>query len=201
MKKRHKIFKREAVLGFLAEAGIATSETIINLVTTTAQLGAAMVNSPDVASRALRREIVPVRLDKLRSLARNKIRLHSLLSKLKREGMINRVKKGAYNITEKGRKYLLEKKSRFAWSRRYTVEKTRNNILTIVVFDVPEHERAKRDWLRYELILMSFKKLQNSVWVGNYTLPSEFITDLQSYNILPYVHIFSVDRKGTITDQ
>lgn len=198
MKKR-KVFNREAILGFIAEAGIVTVETILNPIATTVQLSAAMLNPPGAASRALRREITPLYLDNLRAITKDKIRLYSLLYKLKKEGLVNRLKKGSYSITRQGRKYLSKKKSYLAWSRRYIVEKSRNNVLTIVIFDVPERERVKRDWLRYELVLMGFEKLQNSVWAGRYTLPSEFISDLETYGILPYVQIFSVDKTGTIT--
>ena len=35
---------------------------------------------------------------------------------------------------------------------------------------------------------------------GNSVLPKEFIADLKKYEMLPYVHIFSVSKKGTISE-
>lgn len=38
----------------------------------------------------------------------------------------------------------------------------------MVVFDIPENERHKRQWLRLLLRELKFQKIQQSVWVTNY---------------------------------
>ena len=68
----------------------------------------------------------------------------------------------------------------------------------IVIFDIPERERRKRNQLRRELVYLGFKKLQQSVWIGQTQIPEEFIKELKEKDILPYIHIFSVEKKGTV---
>lgn len=51
----------------------------------------------------------------------------------------------------------------------------------LVIFDIPERVRGRRDFLRKELGDLGFHPLQKSVWVTPYPLPdefSEFISDL-----------------------
>ena len=44
----------------------------------------------------------------------------------------------------------------------------------IMIFDIPEKLRGKRDLLRKELISFGFMQLQKSVWTYPYPLPTEF---------------------------
>ena len=70
--------------------------------------------------------------------------------------------------------------------------------LNIVIFDVPETQRRKRDWLRGTLVQLGFSKLQQSVWMGKNKLPKEFLQDLETFQILKYVEIFSINKIGTL---
>ena len=69
---------------------------------------------------------------------------------------------------------------------------------TIVMFDVPEKEEKKRRYLRAELVALGFELLQKSVWIGGGPLPKEFIEYLRQMRLLRHVHIFSINKKGTI---
>lgn len=132
---------------------------------------------------------------------------HSLLNKLKREGFV--VRKGAvrnspWSVTEQGLKRLSllknSKKKEIGFSKKnYYVKK--NQGVVVVAFDVPERERKKRNWLRAGLISLGFKKIQQSVWLGRIRIPSEFIEDLRDYDMLSYIQIFSVSRKGTLVEK
>ena len=70
----------------------------------------------------------------------------------------------------------------------------------IVMYDIPELERKKRDWLRYELVACDYKQLQKSVWLGYCPLPEEFVKSLKDMNIKNKVHIISVHKTGTLTE-
>lgn len=44
----------------------------------------------------------------------------------------------------------------------------------LIIFDIPEKTRSRRDCLRKELLNLDFCQLQKSVWVSPYPLPQEF---------------------------
>ena len=60
----------------------------------------------------------------------------------------------------------------------------------IIIFDVPEKLRGKRDLLRKELNNFGFAQLQRSVWAYPYPLPKEFVELWDNANILKYCVIF-----------
>ncbi len=129
----------------------------------------------------------------------------SLLNKLKRDGLITRIekKKGAsWGITKSGQKKLYALKKKKAGqlvTRAYVPQPSAG--LVVIAYDVPERERRKRYWLRAALISLGFKKLQQSVWTGNAGIPAELVYDLKTQRMLSYVHVFSVNKKGTIQKQ
>ena len=81
-------------------------------------------------------------------------------------------------------------------SSSYAKESSKEPI--IFVFDIPEKERRKRDWIRASLSNLGFRMVQKSVWVGSVKLPKMFLSDLSEQNIVPYVEILSVNKSGTI---
>jgi len=125
---------------------------------------------------------------------------YSLLNQLKNQGFIKKEeknKKTIWSITKKGLEKLkiLKQKNRKI-SVNYPKEKS--DKLIIITFDIPEKERYKRDWLRSVLLSLDFKFLQQSVWIGKTKIPEEFIKDLKDQKMLDYVHIFKVNKSGTI---
>ena len=70
----------------------------------------------------------------------------------------------------------------------------------IVIFDIPERYKSKRNWLRSCLVNLNFKLLQKSVWLGKTKIPIAFIKDIKDLGIFSYIHIFSINKSGTITD-
>ena len=133
-------------------------------------------------------------------------RFYSLLNHLKRDGLVMKRKQGGisvWRITTQGLQYLARsKKQRVNLSdlpkRDYQKKKAIG--LIIIAFDVPEKERRKRDWLRANLIGLGFTKLQHSVWMGKVEIPEDFMTDLRTHNMISYVHIFSVNKMGSIIE-
>lgn len=126
------------------------------------------------------------------ALYRERQKFYSLLNKLKREGLVVKKKKGnesVWNITSKGINEL---------ARQRGYKKQRGSAVVIVSYDIPEKLRTKRYWLRSCLLALDFSPLQKSVWIGNTELPEEFLRDLRTKNLIPYVHLFSVSKRGTI---
>lgn len=124
-------------------------------------------------------------------------RVSEMLSRLKKQGLIGRVKTPTgfrFHLLEKGATYL--EKSKTFHPPNYHGEK--GSTAKIVVYDIPEQERAKRRWLRLALLNLKFEMLQKSVWVGKGKLPKEFINDLVELKILQYVDILEVTKTGTI---
>lgn len=130
---------------------------------------------------------------------------YSLLNQLKRDGLIEKRGKqrnAIWHITSRGMDRLWhytaprERRPGGIPMRAYPKEKAPG--VVIVAFDIPETQRKKRDWLRENLIALGLTLLQKSVWIGNTRMPQDFIKDLRMQGILPFVHIFSVDKQGTI---
>lgn len=128
-------------------------------------------------------------------------RFYNLLYKLSREGLIARTKEDKWEVRKKGIEKFEALKSRSNTNlpdRKYKLQ--RNTEITIVAFDIPEIYRSKRDWLRKIISSLGFSKIQKSVWIGKAKLPEQLIEDLHKANILPYLEIFTINKKGTIKE-
>lgn len=122
--------------------------------------------------------------------------LSTLLSRLQRQGLV--LRKGTHRssswvLTRKG-KHRLQKSDK---PYRADIPES-DGIIRLVIFDIPERERKKRDILRAELVGCDFTVLQKSVWMGRHPLPKSFIAFLDSLNLKNRVHIFSVKDCGTL---
>jgi len=99
------------------------------------------------------------------------------LRRLEKHGFIER-KNSKYALTAKGRNLLknirqAKKEKAYVWDGKYRV----------VIFDIPEEKRQVRNWLRRELDLLKYKKLQESVFVGKHPLPRDLIKDIKKNKI------------------
>ena len=137
-----------------------------------------------------------------RQLKSLKHKVNSTLYNLKKHGLIERgIERGKWKITEAGIKKLGFLKSKFTnklFLPRIKLPINKSNDKIIFIFDVPEKERRKRDWLRQQLRLLEFSQLQKSVWIGNNKIPKELIEALGIMNILSNIHIFRIKDQGTI---
>lgn len=118
------------------------------------------------------------------------------LSRLKKDGLVTAGERGVWKITAKGRA-MAEKIGMVIPQKKEVARKEKN---TIIIFDIPEREAKKRWALRSELIGLGFELLQKSAWIGPGPLPKEFIEYLRQKRLLSNVHIFSINKKGTISD-
>ncbi len=143
------------------------------------------------------------KLDEKRNKERERQKFYNLLSYLKHRGLVEkrqRNKSNLWSLTSKGLVWLkniknekLNLKKPFRKPENLEIDE-----LKIIVFDIPEVERHKRNWLRQSLYNLDFSMLQKSVWVGKTKLPEEFIKRLQELKILSCIHIFTVKETGTI---
>lgn len=120
--------------------------------------------------------------------------VYSALNRLKRQGLAEK-KDNGWHLTRLG-----SEKSKFLRAKlgENNYKSKKADGIVIVIFDVPEKERWKRNWLRSVLDNMGFKLLQNSVWIGKRRIANDFLDDLKVLNIASYVEIFSVNKIGTL---
>jgi len=127
-----------------------------------------------------------------------RLRFYDLLYHLRKEGLITSAKikgKKIFQLTNKGKEKL--EKLRLRKSASGYEIKT-DNLLKIIIFDIPEKQRRMRAWLREALINLEFNMLQKSVWVGKTKIPEEFIHQLKKLNLLPFVEIFEISKTGSL---
>ncbi len=109
------------------------------------------------------------------------------LSRLKEQGLIVKdPEKKVYYLTPEGKKFVAYIKDRYEILKKDWDKKIR-----VVVFDIPESKKYYRRWLRQELSLMQFERLQDSVYVGKYPLPESFYKELAENDIEDCVFIFT----------
>jgi len=122
----------------------------------------------------------------------------NLLYKLKKEGLI--AESGArLKLTHQGREkvdVLRERLNKNLPQVDYRKEKSDN--FKIVIFDIPENERQKRNWLRSILANLDFVMLQKSVWVGKNKIPEDLLKDLEKFALLPFVEILEISKAGSL---
>lgn len=68
----------------------------------------------------------------------------------------------------------------------------------VVIFDIPEHSRAYRRWLRENLTLAGYLMLQKSVWIGKRPLPEYIFEEIKAQGLFECAHIFEVKEIGSL---
>lgn len=90
-------------------------------------------------------------------------------------------------VEKKGDKYILTKMGRvfieYILNRKRVINKKWDGKHRVVIFDIPEKQSKVRDWLRQELCLLKYQRLQKSVFVGKYPLPADLIKEIKSAKI------------------
>jgi len=117
----------------------------------------------------------------------------AILSQLKAQGLVKKVPRGGrqcWRLTQEGHTALAEQKH----DRTLRADGQKR----LVCFDIPERDRAKRQWLRGELIVCGYRQLQKSVWIGEIPLPQDFIEALDALELRGRVHVLRVESEGTL---
>lgn len=162
-------------------------------------LFAAIVDSPYGASprqierraQELREGLTGRSKDDLRKRRTN---FYSYLSHLQKDGLIER-RQRKWSITSRGKEKYKALLKRLPGTK---YQKEIDTTLKIVIFDIPEKQRRKREWLRSRLVDLGFRMIQKSVWAGKVKLPEEFIKDLQELDLFRYVEIFTISKSGSL---
>jgi len=125
--------------------------------------------------------------------------LRVTLSRLETKGFVER-KRGIWHITKEGVAYLARKKTLLLPSHtpHGAVTDKKKPKRLIVMFDVPETQRHKRDWLRFELLGLGFVMLQKSAWLGPAPLPREFVKSVNELKLLPYLKFFEAKEADIV---
>lgn len=110
----------------------------------------------------------------------NRNYLKTAYYRLKRQGFIHIDSFGGISLSTKG----------FKHAKRLNVAKFNNDIILVVIFDIPEKERRKRRMFRNILKMLHFNKLQLSVWTSNYNYQEILIEEIKELNIKEYVRVF-----------
>lgn len=119
--------------------------------------------------------------------------VRSSVSRMKRRGILESRKDGAtaqYALSVLSLEIIAEGDSRIYSRRRADVA----DRWLLIVFSIPETERAKRHTLRSQLTRMGFGAVAPGVWIAPATLYSETSNRLARLGLASYVELFSVDN-------
>lgn len=120
------------------------------------------------------------------------------LTRLRNEGLVTNDVRGMWSITKQGRVMAARAVAVLQGRPAPALPKNPQEKI-VIVFDIPEKRRYERTLFRFELLALEFVPLQKSVWIGCGPLPPDFIIYLKDHDLLRCVHIFSVNKKGTIS--
>ncbi|MEK7629674.1 MAG: hypothetical protein AAB394_04140 [Patescibacteria group bacterium] len=118
----------------------------------------------------------------------------SILSKLSHDGLIKRNgsrKRAFWLVTSKG-------KEKIKAYIRYMKPVKADGMPRLVIYDIPEVDKRKRNLIRSELVACNYQQLQRSVWLGYSPLPEDFVKSLEDMRLENKVHIISIQKKGTL---
>jgi len=101
-------------------------------------------------------------------------------------------------LERKGKIYSLSKKGSvladYIMKRKRTLEKKWDGKYRVVIFDIPETKKECRNWLREELYLLNYTKLQKSVFISKYTLTADLLGEIKRKEIANYINYLLVDK-------
>jgi phenylacetic acid degradation operon negative regulatory protein len=107
---------------------------------------------------------------------------------------VNAVKceKGVYQITGNGLKRLPRPKGKVDYSLPYWLKNW-----TMLIFEIPEKEKSKRDKLRYRLKKFCFGMIQSSVWISPRELPKSIEEFINEHDLTEMVQVlkFTVSKE------
>lgn len=119
--------------------------------------------------------------------------LRITLKRLERKHLVGaKEKRGreAWHLTEEGKRRAhrlqlrLEHAKRGRWDGKWR----------IVIFDIPEQVRGRRDFLRKELINLGLHPLQKSVWVTPYPFSDLFFEITAELGLGDYLRVITAER-------
>lgn len=100
-------------------------------------------------------------------------------------------------LSLKGKKYIENRKTRFATFESPFKKSSPKNLL--VIFDIPEIRKAEREWFRFHLRSFGYEMVQKSVWVGPSPLPKEFLDYVKFIKLKDCIKTFKLAKSYTNT--
>lgn len=64
----------------------------------------------------------------------------------------------------------------------------------IVMYDIPEIQKAEREWFRWHLKKFNYQMIQRSVWVGPSPLPKEFMNYVEKIKLKSTIKTFKLAK-------
>jgi phenylacetic acid degradation operon negative regulatory protein len=120
-----------------------------------------------------------------------------MLRYLHDKGWIKKVDKNSekfYQLTQKGELEALLAKAKLPHQGKW------DGKWRMVIFDIPEDHKDKRNLLRLLLKKNNFYMLQASVYVSPHAFNREAVTYLQETKLSPYIRIIKVEEMDNDTD-
>lgn len=118
--------------------------------------------------------------------------IYRSLKLLERRYLIGARRRGGkeeWCLTPEGEKLVRRLKLRFISAR----QKHWDGKWRLVIFDVPERIRDRRNFLRRELDYLGFHQLQKSAWVTPYPLPLEFFEITKELEVDNHFRVITAD--------
>lgn len=114
----------------------------------------------------------------------------NLIYRLKKKGLIKDSKEiGGWLLTPKGEELILKSKDKF---REY--KKRKDGKWVMVIFDIPEKKKRKRELLREKMKFLGFKMLQKSIWISPLDVINEINNFIEKNFLRPYVRTFLIEE-------
>lgn len=120
-------------------------------------------------------------------------RYRGLMARMEREGLVQRVIIDGlvhYRLAQKGK---VQIKKSFSVLNNHS--ETWDGFWRLVIFDVAETERQKRDELRRELVKMGFGWLQNSIYISAFEFQPQLINYLEAQNLTDKAMLLEAKQK------
>lgn len=121
--------------------------------------------------------------------------IRTTLTRLKNKGLVKNIN-GNWKITTNGKIFIKEHKITKNEHFRNNSKQSKKDL--IIIFDIPENLKKKRDWLRKELVSLGFSIIQKSVWLGPSPLPEGFIEYISKIGLISCLRFFKVREEDLI---
>lgn len=108
--------------------------------------------------------------------------------RLKKMGFV-RQDGNSYKLTEMGLKL-----ARYILQRKKIIGSKWDGKFRLVIFDIPEEKKEIRVWLREELYIINYQRLQKSVFIGKNALPEDLIKEIKKKKIGNFVNYILADK-------
>lgn len=118
---------------------------------------------------------------------------YNALKRLERKHLVGVKQRGGsegWQLTDEGEKAARRLKMKLVQARaRRWDQKWR-----LIIFDVPERIRGRRDFLRRELQSLGLHQLQKSVWAAPHPLPEEFFAIMGELDLGKHLRVVTAER-------